>query len=356
MEKGLLLNTPTPTPDRLYALLRDSVRGAKIFQAVRAALDKEIFDRLANPMSTERLAAELDIPVHILTPLCALLHQAGFLDLNRGIWSLPDDVRAFLVDNGPGNHRGVVANLAETVSLWNNLDEVLESGPLDPFRKGLFGGAFLSALSAETLAGEAQRTAALLARIPGMENARDVVDLGGGHGLYALALCARLPGLHAEIMDQEPARGVAQANLDAFGDGRTRFTVADIFRDPLGNERDAALLFYNPGGKRADMLERIHDCLKPGGIFATKHAFYSRDEGGKDPLNDLEWNLTVFPGVAKGPNVYRFRDDLDFEDYMALVEERFDILADHGPEDFAVPDLGKFGDRLDSRLIVARKR
>lgn len=353
----LLLTPPTPSPDRLYSLLGGCARGAKTFLAIHTALNKGVFTQLATPLSTQQLAEKLQLDLGVLQALCALLHEAGMLALNEnGAWAVPDDVKTFFVDKGPLNQRSVVDNLSETLALWGKLDDILESGPVNPFHTGLFGGAFLPALAAEALSGEAQRSAALLAAIPEMAQARDIVDLGGGHGLYALAACARLPHLKAEILDRESAAKVAQTNIEHFGDGRTSFRVADIFHDSLGNDRDAALLFYNPGGKNAALLDRIHGCLKPGGIFATKHAFYSRGEGGKDALNDLEWNLTAFPGVSKGPNVYRFLDDMDFEDYMDLFEKRFEILADHGPEDFAAPDLGKFGDRLDSRLIIARKR
>ena len=355
MHEAVLNHFPAVAPDRLYALLEHTVRGAKAFLALKAALDKGLFSFLEEPKSMEQLAEALKVEPHLLEPLCALLAQAGFLEVRDGQWSLPEDVRFYLSD-GPFSHKPVVENLAETIALWGRMGQVLDTGPLDPFREGLFGGAFLPALAAETLAGECQRTADLLARVEGMDQVRDLADLGGGHGLYALALCARLPELHAEILDRPMARPLAEQNIERFGNGRTRFTEADIFRDSLGADRDAALLFYNPGGKNAALLDRIHACLRPGGIFASKHAFYSRNEGGKDPLNDLEWNLAVFPGVAKGPHVYRFRGDLDFEDYLALLEERFEVLADHGPEDFASPDLGKFGDRLDSRLIIARKR
>jgi spermidine synthase len=33
---------------------------------------------------------------------------------------------------------------------------------------------------------------------------------------------------------------------------------------------------YNPGGKNERILEKIHRCLKPGGLFVTKHAFYRK--------------------------------------------------------------------------------
>jgi hypothetical protein len=351
-----LRHPPAIAPDRVYGLLEQASRGCKIFAALRAALGRNLFQHLGTPKPTDRLARETGLGPRLLEPLCGLLAQAGFLEHDPQGWALPEDVRTYLAEDGPLSQRAVVDNLAETFRVWERLDRILDTGPVDPMKEGLFGGAFLPALAAETLSGEAQRTAALVAGVPGFGEVRDLLDLGGGHGLYALALCARLPGLRAEIMDTKWARPVAEQFMAGQGHGRARFIEGDIFTSPLGQGRDAALLFYNPGGKRADMLERIHACLRPGGFLASKHVFYARDDEGKDPLSDLEWNLTAFPGVSKGPHVYRFEGDLDQEEYMALLESKFDILADHGPEAFAAPALGKFGDRLDSRLIVAQKR
>lgn len=47
------------------------------------------------------------------------------------------------------------------------------------------------------------------------------------------------------------------------------------------------------------LVPKIHKALNDGGIFITKHAFYKKGEGSKDPLLDLEWNLTKFEGVKR---------------------------------------------------------
>ncbi|MEF2146446.1 MAG: class I SAM-dependent methyltransferase [Desulfovibrionaceae bacterium] len=355
-EKHTLFELPEAAPDHLYALLRNAARGYKCFLALRVALDAGIFERLQKGGRPDALAACLGLDPQILEGLCALLVEEGLLDERGGKLFTSDDARTYLVPDSPLYQGAVLENIDETFALWGRLWRALKQGPLNPFEEGLFGGAFLPALAAETLAGEAQRTAALVSAVPGFSQVREVLDLGGGHGLYALALCARNPDLQAEIMDLDQVRPVAEANMLRFGAKRVRFTSGDVFHSDLGTDRDAVLLFYNPGGKRFDLLERIHACLAPGGIFVSKHAFYSENEGSKDPLVDLEWRMTAFPGVSKGPNVYRFQGDLCYEAYRAELESRFEILADHGPEAFAAPNVGKFGDRLDSRLIVARKR
>ena len=110
---------------------------------------------------------------------------------------------------------------------------------------------------------------------------------------------------------------------------------------------------YNPGGKNERILEKIHQCLNPGGLFVTKHALNRDAEEAKSTLLDIEWQLTAFRGVVKGRNVYAFEQDLSEEAYMERLQQDFEIID---AKTFATPPLAKFGDRLDSKIIISRKR
>lgn len=359
-DRQLLLTPPEPGAHRLYELLHGAARGYKVFMALLAVTEAGLFDQPREPRTVGQWAELLGSRTELLAPVCELLAENGILDRDDDRYAPAPWAASLLHDEDPLCQRPVLENVAETCALWSRLPKALGQEPLDPWREGLFGGWFLPALAAESLVGEAQRSAKLVAAIPGFDQVRNMVDLGGGHALYSLALCARCPGLHAEVMDLESAREHAESWIDRLGpacaDGsEVRFTPANIFADSLGHDRDAVLLFYNPGGKNPELLERIYACLRPGGLFVSKHAFYARDEGSKDALSDVEWNMTAFPGVRKGPHVYSFAGDLCQEDYFDLLRQRFEVLAEYGPEDFASPDLGKFGDRLDSRLVVCRK-
>ena len=104
------------------------------------------------------------------------------------------------------------------------------------------------------------------------------------------------------------------------------------------------------------MDEKIHRCLNPGGLFVTKNAFYRQEEGSKSVLLDAEWHLTAFSGVEKGRNVYAFHGDLSWEAYMERLRQRSVVDEIIDAKDYATPPLAKFGDRLDSKIIICRKR
>ena len=79
------------------------------------------------------------------------------------------------------------------------------------------------------------------------------------------------------------------------------------------------------------------------------------DEGSKSRLLDIEWNSPRFEGTGKGRNSYRFLDDLSFEEFIELMEEWFQVLQIVEAPLFATPALETFGDRLDSKILIAKK-
>ena len=70
----------------------------------------------------------------------------------------------------------------------------------------------------------------------------------------------------------------------------------------------------------------------------------------------MEWNLTAFEGISKDKNIYRFQGDLAYEEYIEQMKRYFTGIEIIESRDFADPPLAKFGDRLDSKIILAQKK
>jgi len=129
----------------------------------------------------------------------------------------------------------------------------------------------------------------------------------------------------------------------------------NFFQNDLGNEYDIIFFASNPGGKNPKLVPKIYESLNEEGIFINKHCFYCKDEGVKNILLDIEWNLTTFEGVKKGDKVYSFEGDIFFEEYMQLLEEYFSIKKVINAPGFTGYPLSKIGDTLDSKIIIAKK-
>jgi len=146
------------------------------------------------------------------------------------------------------------------------------------------------------------------------DTATRLIDVGGGHAMYSVALCQKYPQLSAVVYDSPQALATGRDNVKAAGmDGRISFEEGNFMTD-LGSGYDVLLLFnivhgFDADGNRA-MLARMAKALKPGGqiiiaeqlldtsgsqtLTAVKHllgmAYFQLLNGQIYPFNEVsEW-------------------------------------------------------------------
>ncbi|MFN2322117.1 MAG: class I SAM-dependent methyltransferase [Trueperaceae bacterium] len=113
-------------------------------------------------------------------------------------------------------------------------------------------------------------------RTPVPTGARRLIDLGGGHGLFAAALLRRHPALRATVLDLAPAVDAALAvGVPADLRGRLEHRVADALNDPLG-DGDVDVVFasqlnhhFGEADNRA-LAARVAAALRSGGVYVVQ--------------------------------------------------------------------------------------
>ncbi|BBD09825.1 methyltransferase [Desulfovibrio ferrophilus] len=340
----------------LYRTIHDAERGYKSLLALKAALNIGVFEHLEQAVPAAQLAQELNTDPAMTLALCRLLEEMDFLEKDPKGYRNTQQTQTFLRRSSLLYQGNVVSCVRGGISIWEQLEELLINGPGDGSNGHGFAGEFIHALASETLTGELQKTTDIICSVPEFENVRTLLDLGGGHGLYSVALCQQNAKLQATVFDLPGLQEAAEHYAQKFDGKRVNFQAGNQFTDPIGDGYDAILLSYNPGGKTRALLDKIHSALAPGGLFITKHAYYARGERTKSPLLDMEWSMRGFSGVNKGPNIYRFKNDMSHEEVLQYLTSHYEILRIAGVHEFAPNRLGKIGDRLDSQLIIGRKR
>ncbi len=106
--------------------------------------------------------------------------------------------------------------------------------------------------------------------LPLPTHARRLLDVGGGHGEYSLALCKANPNLSAVIFDSKQALVTGQQSIgDAAMTDRMSVVVGNFMQDKLPEGFDVALLFNILHGltpaQNAELLARVKQALNPGG-------------------------------------------------------------------------------------------
>jgi len=119
--------------------------------------------------------------------------------------------------------------------------------------------------------------------------ASNLLDIGGGSGVYACALAANAPSLRAVVLEQAPVDAIAREQITQRGLGdRVSVATGDMFTDawPAGSDLH---LFSNvmhdwDVPEILTLLRRSKESLEPGGRVIIHEAFLNADKKGPLPV------------------------------------------------------------------------
>lgn len=353
--EDLLTKEPFIDAKPLYDLLYDFSESYKKYFVLHASMDLGLFDRLAEPKTVSDLSKELGAESCLIHNICECLNRMGFLIQEEGLYKNAEISNLYLRTVSPAAQGNVFKNLHNGLILWGKLAEITRQGPVVISEEKFFSDNLIHSLAEEAICGELQRTVNIVAGLPGFRQAKTLLDLGGGHGLYAIAFSKLKPDLQAYVYDFPGVTQNTKDYIQKYQADRVDVIQGNFFTDDLEGEYDIVFFSSNPGGKNPGLVPRIHACLKEGGLFINKHCFYYNNEASKNCLLDIEWSLTTFPGVQKGQRVYSFKDDLRFEEYMDLLNKYFVVEEVIEAPVFKGYPLSKIGDALDSKIIISKK-
>ena len=265
-----------------------------------------VFDALAaGPMSARGVAERCGTSEVGTEKLLFALAGAGYLGAEDGGYALTPLSRKWLVRDSP---HSVADKLLLQFIEWDwvarSEDYVRTGEPLeihsmtsgeqwDLYQRGMraMAGAF---------AGEAVR------RMPVPKDATDMLDVGGSHGYYSVALCRRNDGLRSTILDLPQAVEHAAPLLAAekMGD-RVVHRAGDALVEDLGTGAYdlvlvAQLVHHFSEAENRRLAERIARALRPGGVYAVLDQFRSptaKDAGQIGALLEFYFALTSQSGT-----------------------------------------------------------
>jgi SAM-dependent methyltransferase len=153
---------------------------------------------------------------------------------------------------------------------------------------------------ANAAAGEAVR------RRPVPKGASTMLDIGGSHGYYSVALCRRHEGLRSEVLDLPQAVEQAAPLLAAEGMGdRVVHRAGDALESDLGTEAYdlvliAQLVHHFNEAQNRELAVRVAAALRPGGVLAVLDEFRPRtakEAGQLGALLEFYFALTSQSGT-----------------------------------------------------------
>jgi SAM-dependent methyltransferase len=275
-------------------------------RVVMAGVKLGIFDALADGDATaEEVARRCGTDPHATEKLLFALAGAKYLKAAGSSYGLTPLSRKWLLSD---SEHSLADKLLLQFHEWDwmersedyvrtgqplELHEVIEDDQWDAYQRGMRS-------LARALSGEATR------RMPVPDGARKMLDIGGSHGYYSVALCRRHEGLRAVVLDLPEAVKQAGPLLAEEGMGdRVVHCEGDALSDDLGaSEYDlvmtSQLVHHFSDEQNRELAAKIERALRPGGIYAIVDAFRPAtpgDAGQVGGLLDFYFALTSQSGT-----------------------------------------------------------
>ncbi len=371
-----LMQKPEIDAYRLFKLLDCSAQGLKECRLIATAFELGVFEALKVPLSADVLAEKLGCDPGLMPHFCEALLNLGLLDrfgeegskkeenkqitekresvengyeakilnnkeINGGAVYLVSELSAtYLLESSLFSQQHYLAERLRNIELWARLPHILRKGP-EIFKKGPFFGEVVQCMAENARCGMLQETVRVVMENVDFGNVKKMLDLGGGHGLYAIAFAKLNENLQAFVFDLPLVTEKTKHFIEKYGASNVDVIPGDFFKDEIGSGYDMIFSSFNPGGKVPILIPKIAEALNPGGIFVTRQV---PDEKMKySPLLSLDWNLWTFEDMKKGGSSYSFENSVPFSEYIEMLEN-------YGLEVFRTLDMMEA-----SRIVFARK-
>lgn len=288
----------------------DLLRGYRPAQLLIACTELGVFEALAaGPASAAELGTRLGLRPEVLARLLNAAVALGLLEQTDGRYTNAPLAAACLSVEGPFFVGNLVRREGAFYQRWGYLTEAVRSGRHPEENRRDEDQTGWVRTFERALYDAARTTAPLIAELLGpllpTHAVPRVIDVGGGHGAYSIALAQRYPALTATIFELPAVVPVAQEFVAAAGlAARVAVQTGDFKRDELGTGYDLALLFgvlvsETPEGAMV-LLRKVRAALSPGGAVVIRGFYLNPDRAG--PLDatlfDLHMLLSTDAGAA----------------------------------------------------------
>jgi len=258
-----------PTP------LLETFEAMAMARAIMAGASLGIFDALAEKADdAEGLARRLRLDPQGTDILLVALHALGYVEHRSGTYRNAAPVEKFVLRDSPQTVRAFIEDFNR--DMWDEFsrtEEAVRTGattglhsrePDDPYWERYMRGLF----DLTRLAGDD------VARMISARNPKRMLDLAGGHGGYAIAMCRRHADLTVTIAELEGAARIGREIVREQGMAdRIEFVVGDMFSTELGQGYDVAtafqILHHFDEDVNVELLTRAHEALREGGTVAV---------------------------------------------------------------------------------------
>ncbi len=298
--KSSLLESPKTDPTLLFEHFRGSY-GTELLTAAIAHL--QVFQRIGSDgIEADELRRAIQLDERPFVVLTCALKAMGLLQQQGALLQLTEVAKDHLLPGRPGDVSDYIGLAAQSPGVIEMVERLRTNRPANAEAKD-GGAAFIyrdgleSAMEQEAtarhftlaLAGRAKNVAPVLADKLPLPDARRVLDVAGGTGIYSIALLQRNPSLTAVVFDRPEVLKITREFAEQYGVAdRLECQPGDMFVDPLPTDCDVILLsnvLHDWDVPQCQQLvARCADVLPAGGKLWIHDVFLSDDLAGPLPI------------------------------------------------------------------------
>lgn len=310
-----VMNNPLAPPDTDPTPLFDLFRGNYGSELLTAAVAHfNVFGRLAErPLTAAELAHELQLEARPAVVLLTALRAMGLLTADaQGRLALTPLAREHLVPGNEFDVSGYIGAAAESAGVLAIVERLRTNGVAESQDGAayMYRAGMRSAMDQEAsarhltlaLTGRAKNVAPVLAERVSLADARLLVDVGGGSGMYAVACLRRWPHLRAVVWDRAAVVKVAGELADQYHvSDRLECLPGDMLADPFPVGADCVVLsnvlhdWDVPDCRK--LVARCAEALPSGGRLLIHDVFLNDNHDG--PLAVALYSAALF-AVTEG--------------------------------------------------------
>jgi hypothetical protein len=239
---------------------------------LHAAVKLDLFTCLGDePLPAGEVAARLKVAPDAVQRLLNALVAMELLTKSGDQFTNTSPSKTFLSKRSPQYLGHMIMHHHHLVESWTQLDESVQSGkPVaarssfsdEQRRESFLMGMFNTAMNVAPM---------IIPEID-ISSRRQLLDLGGGPGTYAIHFCRQNSDLKATVFDLPTTRPFAEKTIKRFEmSDRIDFQAGNYLEDEIDGRYDAAWLSHILHGEGPDSCQQIIRktvaALEPGGII-----------------------------------------------------------------------------------------
>ena len=254
-----MIPSPLQAPQTDPTPIVDVFRGSYATELLTAAVfEFRLFEELSHdPLSFARLCERTKLAERPMNVLLTAMRAMGLISQKSDSrFTLTPIAQEHLVSGGEFDMSGYVGLASASAGVKEMVQRLRTNRPAGSDAGGpgvayIYRDGIESAMDTEAsarrltmaLAGRAKNVAPVLAERAPVADARRLLDVGGGTGIYSFAMLRKHPKLRAIIFDRAEVLKVAREMAAQYGvSDRTEFIAGDMFADPIPTDCDVILL------------------------------------------------------------------------------------------------------------------